>query len=320
MPSLEEVHYCEFSRFLTGKKHIPAVISTWNKNTPVIFCTLKYNCMESFDHLAQEDRLKAENEFLKMKLMLEHGGTFGVYENNELPSEIENEFLNNMIAFEKQFEERKTIRVFDKIGRPLHFKPVNEIADRSMDEAWKELRAWLNEYGIDLDACSPNVSSRELYRFTIEELFELETHDMDLPGWTSNFIYDEFYPDPVYDNSRIVKDDLFREIFRKEEIFSEYSFVKSEILFNDKTYENYDALKTMISRFQSAFDEISLEECNVTSCEVEKTACIVKGKYQANAKTGNDEMFFKGKFSVELLLSDLGYWDMKKIDIENLLF
>jgi len=104
--------------------------------------------MESFDHLAEEDRLKAENEFLKMKLMLEHGAKFGGNENSELPAELENAFLNNMAAFEKQFEEHKTIKVFDKIGRPEHFKPVNEIPDSEIDKAWSELRDYLNEYGI----------------------------------------------------------------------------------------------------------------------------------------------------------------------------
>ena len=276
--------------------------------------------MKSFDRLAEEDRLKAENEFLKMKLMLEHGAAFDSNENNGLPAELENLFLNNVATFEKQFADHKTIKIFDKIGRPGHFKPANEIPESEITKAWNELHDYLNEYGLDLNVCSPNISSRELYRFTIEELFEEETDDMDLPGWTTNFIYDEFHPDPVYDNSRMVENDLFREIFRKEEMFSEYSFVKKEILFNGKSYKNYQALKTMISLFQSAFDEITLEECTITSCEVEETISIVKGKYRANAKTGNDEMFFEGNFSVELLLGNFGYWDMKKIDIENLHF
>jgi hypothetical protein len=137
---------------------------------------------EDFPKLNQEEQLKAENDFLKMKLMLERGGYFGGDENSELPPEIENQFLNHVMAFEKQFEERKTIKVFDKIGAPLHFKPVKEIPDNDIEEAWSELRHHMNEHGIDLDVCSPNISARELYRFTTEELFEHETDDMNLPG------------------------------------------------------------------------------------------------------------------------------------------
>lgn len=69
-----------------------------------------------FDHLNKDERLKAENEFLKMKIMLERGAQFGYGENKPLPPEIENEFLKNIVAFEEQFEEHKRIKVFDKIG------------------------------------------------------------------------------------------------------------------------------------------------------------------------------------------------------------
>ncbi|MEJ0104653.1 MAG: hypothetical protein WDO19_19745 [Bacteroidota bacterium] len=62
---------------------------------------------EDFSHLNEEDRLKAENDFLKMKLMLEHGAQFDEMENNELPAEIENEFLNNIIALKNSLSRRR---------------------------------------------------------------------------------------------------------------------------------------------------------------------------------------------------------------------
>jgi hypothetical protein len=273
--------------------------------------------MEDFNQLGGEEKLKAENDFLKMKLMLEHGAQLGGNENKELPPEIENAFLNNVMAFEKQFDEHKTIRVFDKIGRPAHFKTVAEIPDEEMEKAWEELSDHLGEYGIKLDVCSPNISKRELYRFTTEELFEHETDDMNLPGWTTNFIYDEFHPDLVYDNSRMVEQDLFREIFRKDELFSEIHYVKKEIIFNDKLYEDYNAFNEMINRFKSLFDEIELLECNVISCQAGKADCEVKGNYKASAETGGSEMFFEGEFRVELIVDELEYWDFKKIQIDG---
>ena len=60
---------------------------------------------ENFESSDEEEKLKAENDFLKMKIMLERGATFGG-DNSELPAEIENAFLNNVMAFEKQFEEQ----------------------------------------------------------------------------------------------------------------------------------------------------------------------------------------------------------------------
>lgn len=117
------------------------------------------------DNLSEEEKLKAENNFLKMKIMLEHGGDFGAPENAnaELSPEIENQFLNNIIEFEKQFQQRKTTTVYKKIGEPKHFKPVSEIPDDEIEEEWNKLLEYMQQYGIDLSVSSPKVTARELY-------------------------------------------------------------------------------------------------------------------------------------------------------------
>ena len=72
--------------------------------------------MNEFDNLNNEERLKAENEFLKMRLMLENGAEFEKMEDGaHLSPQVENEFLNYIQAFEKQSQNPKYIKVFDKI-------------------------------------------------------------------------------------------------------------------------------------------------------------------------------------------------------------
>jgi hypothetical protein len=272
---------------------------------------------EEFNHLNEEERLKAENDFLKMKLMLERGGQSGISDGKELPAEIENQFLKNVIEFEKQFDERKTIKVFDKIGKPVQFKPVVVIPDEEIGKAWEDLSDHLGEYGISLDVCSPNISKRELYRFAIEELFEYEMDDISVPGMMHGFIYDEFHPDLVYDNSRMVEQDLFRDIFRKEDLFHEIDYDKDSFVFNGKLYENRESFIEMINRFKSVFDEIELLECNVSSCRVGETDCEVKGVYKASAKTRRNEIFFEGDFKIDLILNEFEYWYFKIIHIDG---
>ena len=273
---------------------------------------------DEFNKLADDEKLKAQNEFLKMKMMLEQGAKFGGMSDNDLPPEIENEFLKNVMAFEKKFaEDRKTIKLFDKIGKPQHFKPVNEIDDNAMEKAWDELHDYLNEHGIDLDVCSPNISNKELYRFATEELFEHEMDDMNLPGWTTNFIYDEFYPDLVYDNSKLVEQNLLCDIFSKTDLFYEIDYDKEGFLFNGRSFERREPFITMINRFKSLFDELELLECTVMSCEVKERDCIVKGVYKATARTGKVEMVFTGDFIVDLILNELDYWSFKKIQIDG---
>jgi hypothetical protein len=149
---------------------------------------------QEFPDLNKEEQLRAENDFLKMKLMLQHGAAFGGEEKNELPPEVENEFLNNVLSFEDQFAQGKRISVFDKIGKPDHFRPVSEIPDDEIDQCWEQLLGYLIEHGIHLLAFSPIISSRELYRFTTQELFKEETDDINIPGMITGYIYEEFYP------------------------------------------------------------------------------------------------------------------------------
>ena len=272
---------------------------------------------QEFSNFNEEEQLKAENDFLKMKLMLERGGQFGGNENGGLPAGIENQFLNNILAFEKQFEEQKTIKVFDKIGKPLQFKGVSEIADADIDEAWKELSRYMSEHGVNLDVCSPNISTREMYRFATEELFEHDTNDMNLPGWSTNFIYDEFYPDPVYDNSQMVEKYLLWDIFRKDELFDEIHYDKDGFIFNDKLYKDFTEYNNRVSRFKSLFDRIELKECTVSFCEVREKVCEVRGEYNAVAGTGSDELTYSGIFKVELILKDAEYWYFKKMQLDG---
>lgn len=272
---------------------------------------------EDYLSLDDEEQLKAENDFLKMKLMLERGGHFGGNENSELPPELENQFLNNVMAFEREFEKHQIIKIFEKLGSPTHFKPASEIADADIESAWEELDMFMREKGINLDVCSPNISVRELYRFTTEELFEYETDDMNLPGWTTNFIYDEFHPDPVYDNAELIRRDLLYDIFRREELFNELHYDSEGFLFNGEHYSDFDHFKEKIERFKSLFIEIELEQCEIMDCIVNNSACTVNGMYRAKAKTEIDDVVYEGKFIVDLVLKETQYWYMRKIDIEG---
>lgn len=279
---------------------------------------------DDFNNLNDEEKLKAENEFLKMKLMLEQGAHFGGDGETKLPTELENEFLKNIMTFEKQYEERKTIKLFDKIGQPRQYKPVNEIPDSEIEKAWNELSDYLSEHGINLDVCSPNISARELYRFTIEELFEHEMDDMNLPGWSTNFIYDEFHPDPVYESEKAVKEELFPALFKVKPVDDFFHCLYGkEILLNGKLYATSEEVKAAFNRLKSFFKKIELKKLIIDFCEVintEKT--IVKGTYKAIARAidDGDKVIFEGQFLVELNPDDLGYWSIKEIQMGGINF
>src|SRR4030095_16970627 len=255
--------------------------------------------------------------FLKMKLMLERGAVFGPCENEALPAAVENEFLNYIAEFEKQADNPIQTTVFKKIGSPQHFPKVETIPDAEIDSEWEKLEKYLLEHGVDMGCCSPNVSTRELYRFTTEELFKLEMSDVNIPGMICGFIYDEFYPDHKYQNSRSAVDDVIEEIFSKEDLLvPEFKFEKS-ITLNDFENLSFQDFIKMIGQFRDSFDAIELKKAESSSCEIADKHCVVTGTYEAELFYGNNKETPKGNWSVNFIEDEEGYWSISRIRIEN---
>ena len=277
---------------------------------------------EDFNHLSDEEKLKAENEFLKMKPMLEQGAQFGTMQtDSELPAGIENQFLRNVMEFEKQFEEQKTIKVFDKIERPNHFKPVNEIPDDEIENAWNNLDEYLRKYSIELSVCSPNISDRELYRFTTEELFNHEMNDMNVPGMMSCFTYDEFYPDYKYDNTRHAVEDCIEVILKKKHFDWMPLLKKENLRINDHYPVSEKEYINLINRFKDAYEDIQLQEMNDPVCTIEGNSCYVKGNYDVTLTFSSEEIFINGEWMVEYEFDeDFGFWEIANVQVEGINF
>lgn len=276
------------------------------------------NNPENFD---DEEELKAENAFLQMKLMLESGITFHDESQGleEIPPEIENQFLKNIIAFNEFSQNPNQTTVFQKIESPGHFKPVDQIPDTEIKKAWEELSEYLNKYGIRLDAVSPNISVRELYRFTTEELFQHEMDDLALPGWSTNFIYDEFHPDHVYDNTRLITKSILPGIFREEEIEYTIDYDDTDIRLNEHEGLSRDDLKTILNRFKAVFDKLEFNGSENVICQIQENRCFVSGQYSATGQSGNVKMEWKGNFYTDLIFrEDSEYWYVTNVQIEGL--
>ena len=277
--------------------------------------------MENNDNLNELEKLKAENDFLKMKMMLEHGADFYMSgeDNKELDPEIENQFLNHIIQFEKQFHQRKRITVFEKIGRPQHFKPVNEIPDDEINDEWYNLLDYLQQYGIDLSACSPKVTVRELYRFTTDELFKHETDDINIPGMVSGFIYDEFYPDYEYDNTRYAIDDCIKPVLCKEVLEYTPWFAKENIRLNIHTNLTEEELKEVVNKFKGKFDEIELKEISDVVCSLQKENCTITGLHETSLVFDNVPVRVKGNWQVQFIWN-WDFWCIVNVQIGGIEF
>ncbi len=278
---------------------------------------------DSFPHLNDDEQFKAENDFLKMKLMLEHGAKFPDEDALQTPlsPSIEHDFLKYIMAFEEQSKNPTYIKVYDRIGRPRHFLPSREISDEEVQQAWKTLDTLLRKHNISLDVCSPNISVRELYRFTIEELFDYEMSDMNLPGMMTNFIYDEFHPDPVYDNTRMAIEDCIEYILKKIPMEWMPVFVDQELRLNHHSSITADEFKQKVNTFKAGYDDLVINSIICDSCNVQEDACEVAGSYSVTAVTDIQSCMLSGNWVVHINRDkELGYWYIHGVEISGINF
>jgi hypothetical protein len=75
---------------------------------------------------------------------------FDNLDSSKLSSEAKNEWLEDVLEFERQFENAKTITVRERIGNPI-VRPIEEVPMYEMEEVVDNLLGLLYENAIAVD-------------------------------------------------------------------------------------------------------------------------------------------------------------------------
>lgn len=256
------------------------------------------------------ENLRIENEILKLKMQAETGAVFGGGEN--ISPEIENEFLNQVQQFEEAWGNVKCIKVYDLVGKPS-FKKANELTADEVESELQRLQKLMAEKQVFLDVLG-EYDPLVIYQFITEELFEHETDDMQLPGWSKNYIYEEFHPNHKMDIEKSAEDflrhwldkefddcclELNKEMITADgKIFTEQE-VKNKL--NDclQFYQSFARVKHSLTEIKFEWNE-----------EEGKGIGHAEGAISYDAKiAGEETIHIKGPFKF-YLSNENGYWNI----------
>lgn len=163
------------------------------------------------------ENLQLENEILKLKMMAERGAYFG--ENAEdIPPEVEAQFLRNVQLFEDCFDKAEEISIYEYIGRP-QYKDVSGLTAEEITGETKRIENLLYAKNIVIDVegqYEPSV----IYKFITDELFYEKIRPINIPGFIQHFPYEEFHPNHALDIGN-AEEQFFINWFEKG--FNEYS-------------------------------------------------------------------------------------------------
>ncbi len=257
-----------------------------------------------------EENLRIENEILKIKMQAESGAYFSENTNADLTPDIENAFLRNVQQFEEAWKDVKSVKVFDMIGKP-DFKKADELLPGEIENELEKLFTILNKHDINLEVLG-KYDPLIIYRFITEELFKHETDDVQMPGMTKNFIYEEFHPNYKMDIEE--KTNFFLSHWF-EKSFTEYSWELGDpfILFDGSVLTKEEVLKK-INDFFNCFK--SFFECKYFIADIafqlnqEKGMGHAEGGVSYKAEMENGEVVtFEGPFKL-YMSNEYGSWSI----------
>ncbi|MFW6276037.1 MAG: hypothetical protein ACOC2M_05340 [bacterium] len=266
---------------------------------------------------------KIDNELKKKELEEKYGAHFSEF--NELPPEMENQWLNSIDEFEKQYDNAERTTVWEYMNRPS-YKTKDELKPHEISKELERLFELMGENNITLDTLC-EVEDAELYRFITEELFQHEMDDIRIPGMMSCFTYEEFHPNAKLDIEQAI-DYFFKMTMGKMENIGgtgyDMLYVDTEN-HKDSVGNKIDKQKVVdsINNFLDSFDSFEVITYNVKDFEInpeETDAKILftihyKGLYENSSETCD----FKGDGSFKLRPSEYGGWEVYYIDLPGLI-
>ncbi|MDP4270366.1 MAG: hypothetical protein Q8909_09600 [Bacteroidota bacterium] len=250
------------------------------------------------DFSDKNEQLRKENEIKKEKLSQEYGAKLSG-SNKNLSPEIEGQFLDYILNFEKAYEHAEPIQLFDMIGRP-EYRKSEDIPDSEIREELDNLFLLLNKHNLTVDTIC-EVEERELYRFITEELFLEEIDNMKVPGMFTHFTYEEFHPNHAYDieNHSI---DFFRIYLDKKSTYYTTFLSKEAEAGNWHT------------DFRASFRAFTIRKFSITklSFDLEKARVQFECDFTGEIENSIEKVRYSGKGKMELV-NQWGFWCIDKL-------
>jgi len=265
---------------------------------------------------------KIENGLKKKELEKKYGAHFSEF--SELSPDMENQWLNSIEEFEKQFDNAKRTTVWEYMDKP-EYKTKDELKPHEISKELERLYELMDEKGVSLSTLC-EVEDAELYRFITEELFQEEMDDIRIPGMMSCFTYEEFHPNAKLDIEDAI-DYFFRMTMAKMENIGGTGY---DMLYvdtdnhKDSVGNKVDKQKVIdcINHFLDSFDKFEVVSYDEKTFEInqEKTDAQItftihyRGLYENSSKTYD----FKGDGCFKLKPGEYGGWEMYHIDLPGL--
>jgi hypothetical protein len=152
-------------------------------------------------------------------------------------------------------------------------------------------------------------------------MFYMEMEDARVPGVIYGFVYDQFHPDPVYENMRLALEECIIYILSKEAMSWTEQISEKKLRLNEHYPLTAAEIKKLIDRFKSVYEDLQLSEITEVACEIAEKDSQVTGRYVVSMFTCVEWHKLTGNWKVDMQRDKAsGFWFITSIYIENIRF
>lgn len=263
---------------------------------------------QSFNDDPEQD-LRIENELLKIKMQAERGAYFSEIA-EDLPPEVEAEFLKNIQLFEDSFDNAEEVTIYECIGKPS-FQELSELTPQEIESATGRLLELMHSKNIVLDV-QGQYEHAVIYKFITDELFHEKIREINIPGFMRHFIYEEFHPNHSLDIGNAAQqflNDWFEKGFNEYSPELAYQFVTPE----GKIHSREDVLTRLNNCLASykRFTNIKFKESDIRFDWDEKESRGIghaEGEFSYDAEIESGEIIhIEGPYML-YMMNEFGLW------------
>lgn len=258
--------------------------------------------IEEFNDLPPLERMRAENEYMRLKLMAERGAQIHLSEGDSPALTAEhNRFLRTVLAFEEENGQFYTVPFGQVYAIQSEFCPEQDVPDDMMEAAWGKMEAWLLKMGVVVVAKSPRVRPADLYRFVREELVELPILTPTPSGTLMCFFYDDFHPDPEHQACCFAVHAGIVPILAGTTFPPPERFYEPALELSGKRCGSAAEFEQRVQAFRELFDDIAPQTLRAFAADVQETEASFRGDLDATAHTRTETISLRTGWEVKLL-------------------
>lgn len=263
--------------------------------------------------LSRTESLHMENQLMKIQIEDILGGQIMNGSDIEIPTEIENIFLKNIIEFEKIAKESKKITVFELLGKPK-FKAIESLTPIQLKAELNKVLLLLNKKFVQLDFLG-EYSIEIMYNFITNELIHVETQSLNFPGMILHFIYEDFHPNIELEVIAKAKQFLHSIVAPEENELILSGVCENEIKLNNEVITIKELLKK-IKLFQLINDIDSFRNFKKSKFILNSTKNKIK--LQGSIDKSEEGIKTKKKIPITFYLEKNDNWIIKGVDFDLL--